>query len=72
MPRSNEAAQFAPAPDAAVDQTRGRYKHLKRVGEGGWGVVYVAEQTEPVRRLMALSIIKPGKITNTVSRWRSA
>jgi hypothetical protein len=37
--------------DEAVRQTLGRYKLLERVGEGGCGVVYVAEQTEPVRRV---------------------
>jgi hypothetical protein len=41
-------------PDEAVGQTLGRYKLLERVGEGGCGVVYVAEQTEPVRRRVAL------------------
>ena len=40
-------------PDEAVGQTLGRYKLLERVGEGGCGVVYVAEQTEPVRRRVA-------------------
>ncbi len=45
------------APDEAVGQTLGRYKLLERVGEGGCGVVYVAEQTEPVRRRVALKII---------------
>jgi len=38
----------------------GRYKLLEQIGEGGMGVVYVAEQTEPVRRRVALKIIKPG------------
>ena len=38
----------------------GHYKLRERVGEGGCGVVYVADQTEPVRRRVALKIIKPG------------
>src|SRR5436190_583457 len=36
----------------------GRYKLLEQIGEGGCGVVYVAEQEEPVRRRVALKIIK--------------
>ena len=44
--------------DEAVGMTLGRYKLLERVGEGGCGVVYVAEQTEPVRRRVALKVIK--------------
>ena len=46
------------APDEAVGQTLGRYKLLERVGEGGCGMVYVAEQKEPVRRRVALKVIK--------------
>jgi WD40 repeat protein/serine/threonine protein kinase len=38
----------------------GPYKLLQLIGEGGMGVVYMAEQTEPVRRRVALKIIKPG------------
>jgi serine/threonine protein kinase len=38
----------------------GHYKVLELLGEGGFGVVYLAEQTEPVRRRVALKIIKPG------------
>jgi serine/threonine protein kinase len=33
---------------------------LQRIGEGGMGIVYLAEQQEPVRRTVALKIIKPG------------
>ena len=53
-------------PDEAVGQTLGRYKLLERVGEGGCGVVYVAEQTEPVRRRVALKVIKLGMDTKAV------
>src|SRR5437867_9400931 len=52
--------------DEGVGQTLGRYKLLERVGEGGCGVVYVAEQTEPVRRRVALKVIKLGMATKTV------
>src|SRR5215470_11756286 len=37
---------LADAPHESVGQTLGRYKLLERIGEGGCGVVYVAEQTE--------------------------
>jgi serine/threonine protein kinase len=57
---------LADALDEAVGQTLGRYKLLERVGEGGCGVVYVAEQTEPVRRRVALKIIKLGMDTKQV------
>ncbi len=57
---------LADAPDEAVGQTLGRYKLLERVGEGGCGVVYVAEQTETVRRRVALKVIKLGMDTKQV------
>lgn len=38
----------------------GPYKLREQIGEGGFGVVYVAEQTKPVRRKVALKVIKPG------------
>jgi serine/threonine protein kinase len=50
-----------------VSGTRiGRYKLLQRIGEGGGGVVYMAEQEEPVRRRVALKIIKLGMDTRSV------
>jgi len=58
--------ELADVPDEAVGQTLGRYKLLERVGEGGCGVVYVAEQTEPVRRRVALKVIKLGMDTKQV------
>jgi eukaryotic-like serine/threonine-protein kinase len=53
-------------PDEAVGQTLGRYKLMERLGEGGCGVVYVAEQTQPVRRRVALKVIKLGMDTKAV------
>jgi len=44
----------------------GPYKLLQQIGEGGMGVVYMAEQTEPVRRKVALKVIKPGMDTRHV------
>jgi serine/threonine protein kinase len=44
----------------------GPYKLLEPIGEGGMGVVYMAEQTRPVRRKVALKIIKPGMDTKQV------
>jgi eukaryotic-like serine/threonine-protein kinase len=44
----------------------GRYKLLQNIGEGGMGVVYMAEQTEPVTRKVALKIIKLGMDTKQV------
>jgi serine/threonine protein kinase/WD40 repeat protein len=44
----------------------GRYKLREKIGEGGCGVVYVAEQEEPVRRRVALKIIKLGMDTRSV------
>src|SRR5262249_37752948 len=42
------------------------YKLLEQIGEGGFGVVFLAEQTEPVRRKVALKILKPGMDTRQV------
>src|SRR6266516_297704 len=44
----------------------GRYKLLQQIGEGGCGVVYMAEQEEPVRRRVALKVIKLGMDTRQV------
>ena len=44
----------------------GPYKLLQQVGEGGMGVVYMAEQSEPVQRKVALKVIKPGMDTRQV------
>jgi serine/threonine protein kinase len=47
-------------------ETIGAYKLLQQIGEGGMGVVFMAEQTEPIQRTIALKIIKPGMDTRQV------
>src|ERR1051325_9225957 len=50
----------------------GRYKLLQQIGEGGCGVVYMAEQEEPVRRKVALKVIKLGMDTkNVIARFEA-
>src|SRR3954452_237211 len=44
----------------------GPYKLLEQIGEGGFGVVFMAEQQRPVRRRVALKVIKPGMDTRQV------
>jgi eukaryotic-like serine/threonine-protein kinase len=44
----------------------GRYKLVQQIGEGGWGVVFMAEQEEPVRRKVAFKIVKPGMDTKSI------
>ena len=79
-PRCLMAAAMAVAPPSAAGPTIrvepgdeeevpdriGRYKILQKLGEGGCGVVYMAEQTEPVRRRVALKVIKLGMDTKQV------
>ena len=59
-----------PAAPALVDEAIGKwvgaYKLLQRIGEGGCGVVYMAEQEKPVRRRVAFKIIKLGMDTKSV------
>ncbi len=43
-----------------------RYRLMEQIGEGGMGIVYVAEQVEPVRRKVALKVIKPGMDSKSV------
>jgi serine/threonine protein kinase/tetratricopeptide (TPR) repeat protein len=52
--------------DDVVGMKVGRYKLLQEIGVGGFGVVYMAEQQEPVRRRVALKIIKLGMDTREV------
>src|SRR5262245_49534748 len=60
------AAACAPEQTAAGETATdasgeiGPYKLIQEIGEGGMGTVYLAQQTAPVKRLVALKVIKPG------------
>ncbi len=58
--RLGDAAQLRPG------QRIGHYKILEQIGEGGFAIVYLAEQEKPVRRRVALKIIKLGMDTKQV------
>ena len=72
LPRDPRPAPTADAPADEPARSRsparsiGPYKLLEQIGEGGMGVVYMAEQTQPVRRKVALKVIKPGMDTKQV------
>lgn len=70
FPREEIAASqvdlSAAANEERIGQKIGRYKLLDLIGEGGCGVVYLAEQQEPVRRRVALKVIKLGMDTRSV------
>ena len=58
--------------DPIIGTNIGRYRLQEHIGEGGFGDVYLAEQTEPVKRKVALKILKGGMDTKQViSRFRS-
>jgi tetratricopeptide (TPR) repeat protein len=66
---STALTQFPTAVTPAAEKigdTIGRYKLLQQIGEGGCGVVYMAEQSEPLRRMVALKVIKLGMDTKSV------
>jgi eukaryotic-like serine/threonine-protein kinase len=60
------AATPAAIVEPATGERIGRYKLLQKIGEGGCGIVYMAEQTEPVVRRVALKVIKLGMDTKEV------
>ncbi|MHC4526467.1 MAG: tetratricopeptide repeat protein, partial [Planctomycetota bacterium] len=68
-PRCLMKAGLGAGADATTEgagMTIGRYKLLELIGEGGFGVVYMAQQEEPIRRRVALKIIKLGMDTKQV------
>ena len=59
-------------PEEQLGDNIGRYTLLRKLGEGGCGVVYLAEQTEPVKRKVALKVIKLGMDTlNVIARFEA-
>ncbi|MEZ6079731.1 MAG: hypothetical protein R3C56_29895 [Pirellulaceae bacterium] len=55
----SDADQSAPRVDV-IGSLIGPYRLMEQIGEGGFGLVYVAQQEQPVRRNVALKIVKPG------------
>src|SRR6185436_12697474 len=62
---SENPTSISPSASALGDHI-GRYKLLEQIGEGGFGIVWMAEQQEPVRRRVALKILKLGMDTREV------
>ena len=71
--KNSDASPVSPKPgdepptrvsrDGAIERVGsriGRFKLLQEIGEGGFGVVYMAEQSKPVKRRVALKVVKPG------------
>jgi serine/threonine protein kinase len=60
------AAAAAPSLTEAPLTVLGPYKLLEQIGEGGFGIVFMAEQQQPIRRKVALKVLKPGMDTRQV------
>jgi serine/threonine-protein kinase len=60
------ATADAPAMTERPGAVIGPYKLMEQIGEGGMGMVFVAEQTQPLRRQVALKVLKPGMDTRQV------
>src|ERR1035437_8112116 len=60
------AETVGPAPAVARDEDFGRYRIIQLLAEGGMGTVYLAEQLEPIRRRVALKVVKLGMDTAQV------
>jgi serine/threonine protein kinase/tetratricopeptide (TPR) repeat protein len=63
---TGDTTAAAPRPPHVLPESIGPYRIIECIGEGGMGIVYKAEQREPVRRVVALKIIKLGMDTKEV------
>ena len=71
-PAPEFAATINPSLVEPAGTVIGPYQILEQIGEGGFGIVYMADQQSPVRRRVALKIIKPGMDTKEVlARFRA-
>ena len=66
LPEEGEFREDQVEVDAVPGTVIGRYKLLEQIGAGGFGLVFMAEQTEPVHRKVALKVIKAGMDTREV------
>src|SRR5262245_9640520 len=66
VPVCNATIEMTPRMIEVPGAVIGPYKLLQQIGEGGMGVVFMAEQTEPFQRSIAIKIIKPGMDTRQV------
>jgi serine/threonine protein kinase len=65
-PASDTTGVYIPADEAIGDLIADRYQLLEKIGEGGMGEVWVAEQSQPVRRKVALKLIKKGMDSTSI------
>jgi hypothetical protein len=65
-PAPEIAEAFVPSPAECPGTVIGPYTLREQIGEGGFGIVYIADQEAPVRRQVALKIVRPGMDTRQI------
>src|SRR5439155_4077 len=72
IPTESPIHSHARSPAVPAPARIGRYRIVRQLGRGGMGIVYLAEQEQPMRRTVALKVIRPGMDTNeVVARFQS-